>query len=274
MGKTRFVLIFLISVYFFNCSVLGQTERSDFNSSSVKTTGEVKFIRTVTFYLRDNKLISGRLVSEDKSQFTVEEMVNGELVVRSYARREIDTRSIRTKGIQEYKYYIDIGDQFAAQTWDFRNDPDEFIHAIRAYEKARHLLEKAGERGEDVKEVEAKLESLRSDREIWIKEVESRVKLKKLEFEATVENRLSELEKITQKTNEQLVSSLKAVDKIVTDLSNRNEQVETGLSKMSANVNRQMKTLAEQIAYNRDLIDYIDGTYYYHYYRQPSPRKK
>ncbi len=113
------------------------------------------------FYLRDGKLVFGKLVSEEKNKITVERLDESRIVVSTYSKREIDSRTLQVRSIAEAAYYIELAEYFSGRTWDFRDDPDDFIQAIRCYEKAkRFLAETQGPDSEKIDEINKKIEHL------------------------------------------------------------------------------------------------------------------
>ncbi|MHC4159506.1 MAG: hypothetical protein ACYSSO_10555, partial [Planctomycetota bacterium] len=84
------------------------------------------FVRTADFYLRDGKLIFGKLVSEDKNKITIEQLDASKIIVATYSRRDIDPRTLQVKNVSDYKHYFDLAQYFSSRTWDFRDDPDDF----------------------------------------------------------------------------------------------------------------------------------------------------
>ncbi|GAH44482.1 unnamed protein product, partial [marine sediment metagenome] len=78
--------------------------------------------------------------------------------------------------------------------------------------------------------------------------VESRAKLKELEFEATIETRLKELE---DKVN----ASSQQIDKIATDMKDNYQKLERSISEIDQGISRQLNILEERIEANRRLID-------------------
>jgi len=121
-----------------------------------------------------------------------------------------------------------------------------------------------------IKELDRKITKLQADRQVWIKEAQSRAKLKGLELEAVVETRLKEM-------NAKINSITQDLQQIG-DLSEFAQKIETSLTDLSNNIttlNDDMTTrlqdLENRIMTNERLIDRIDrnrgrlstGRYYY-----------
>ncbi len=229
------------------------------------------FVKMADFYLRDGQLVFGELLSEDKNKITVKQLDESRIIVSTYSKREIDTRSLHIKNTPEFKYYIELAEYFAGRTWDFRDDPDDFIQAIRCYEKAKQSITDTQRQENETEQIDKRIEQLQSDREIWIREVQSRAQLRKLEFEAETEKRIKELEDNISETSRQLNES-------VADMKENYQKLETGISQLNNELSRQN----EQIRANRRLIDRIyyrnqrhwPQFYYYPYRRQGEPPEK
>ncbi len=207
------------------------------------------FIKMTDFHLRNGKLVSGKLVSEDKNKVIVEQLDGSRIVVSTYSKREIDARTSHTKNVPEAKYYLDLAEYFAGRTWDFRDDPDDFIQAIRCYEKAgRSVAEAQGRDLEKIEQINKKIEQLQADRQVWIRETSSRAKLKKLEFEAEIEIRIKELEDKVNASSQQIDETVEQLNKVTDD-------IRENISKTNKNLARQLQMLRTQIEFNRRLID-------------------
>jgi hypothetical protein len=211
---------------------------------------KVDVVTMVDFYLRDGNTVSGRLLSEDNAQVVVEmpSDTNSTLVIKTYSKREIDTRTLRTHPVPESRYYTQLGEYFAARTWDFKDDPDDFIQAIRCYEKAKQSLQGAGAEPDKLAEMDKAIKKLQDDREVWTKEVESRAKLKKLEYDAEAENRLKQLEKQIAESNVRLNESIKYLDKTAEDIKNDYKNVQKTISDLNKDFVQQINNLQARIA--------------------------
>jgi len=228
-------------------------------------------IRTVDFHLRDGTLVYGKLVSEDKNKVTVEKMDESKIIVTTYSKREIEPRTFETQSVPEYKYYLDLAEHFAARTWDFRDDPDDFIQAIRSCEKAKQLLlESQTQDSERVEQIDKRIENLQADRQVWEREVKSRAELKRLEFEAEIENRIKQLEDRIDARGQQIDKSLTQLDEFTTQMKDNYQKLEQTMAGISQDISRRLNILADQVESNRRLIDPWRGNLYprsYYYYR-------
>jgi len=234
-------------------------------------------IKTVDFHLRSGELVYGKLVSEDKNKITLERWEESKIVVSTYSKREIDPRTLQTKNVPEYKYYLDLAEYFSAKTWDFRDDPDDFIQAIRCCEKAKQLvLGTQTPDSEKIEQINEKIKELQADRQVWEREVQSRAKLKKLEFEAEVESRLKELENKFNVSSQQVDQRLELLDEFMGQMKGNYERLEQSISGISQDISRRLNILADQVEANRRIIDPwglgLSPRYYYpyrpYYYRR------
>jgi DNA repair ATPase RecN len=152
----------------------------------------------------------------------------------------------------EWQYYSRLAEYFAAKTWDFVDDPDDFIEAIRCYEKAKQSLQADSEK---VADIDKAIKKIQDDREVWTREVESRAKLKKLEYEAEAENRLKKLERSVAESNVKLSESIKYLDKTAEDLKKDYQNVDKTIGDLNKDMVRQINNLQVQINDNRILIN-------------------
>lgn len=258
----------------FRCfsNAYAQTARSESNIEKEQTVVEtprkttrprMDFVKMVDFYLRDSeKLVFGKLVLEDRNKITVERLDESRIIVSTYSKREIDARTLRTKNIPEAKYYLELADYFSGKTWDFRDDPDDFIQAIRCWEKAKQsIAETQGQDSERIVEINKKIKRLQADRKVWGREVQSRAKLKKLEFEATIETRIKELE-------DKVAASSQQVDETMTNMKDNRQKLERGISEMDRVLSGRLEMLEDVVEINSRIIDRIARTrnYYPRYY--------
>jgi hypothetical protein len=223
----------------------------------VRPRPRVEAVTMADFYLRDGNTVSGRLLSEDNAQVVVEQLLGGAIVTRTYSKREMDTRTLRKRPVPEWNYYTQLAEYFAAQTWDFKDDPDDFIQAIRCYEKAKQSLADSGAEADKQTEIDKAIKKLQQDRDVWTREVESRAKLKKLEYEAEAENRLKQLEKQVAESNIKLSESIKYLDKTAQDIKNDYQNVEKTIGEMNKDFVKQINNLQMQIQENRVAINEV-----------------
>lgn len=270
--KRTAIKIICLSIGLFLCFsvVYGQ---ADPDSPVGKTRPKVSSVKMANFYLRDGKLVFGKLISEDKKKIVVERLDGSNTIVSTYSKREADTRTLKIKNIPEYKYYLDLAEYFSGRTGDFKDDPDDFIGAIRYYEKAKRLIaESLGADSKRIRQVEDKIKRLKADREIWTEQAQSRAKLKALEFEATLESRLKELENKVEASSKRIDESLTHMEKIIADMQQGYRDMEKGFSQTHREILVELNVLKGWIEANRKRIDGLDSEYRHLYYSRPRRR--
>ena len=265
----KLLLITLISLFAFALAVTTLlAQQADSSSTSETQTSSrsdslyrrakprIDFVTIAEFYLPDGQAVSGRLISEDKNQIVIEEFVESTLTTRAYSKREIDSRSLNKRKIPESKHYTQIADYFAARTWDFRDDPDDFIQAIRAYEKTKQILQDS-ERLEEqqIAQIDRAIEKLNEDRRVWTREVESRAKLKDLEFEAELPKRLKQIERLLAESSVRLDESIEFVERTAADIKADNRTIQENLARMNKEFTQQIRILDTRILENRASIN-------------------
>ena len=246
INTAAFILVTVFSCYFSMLPYLyaqtSQNQRTvkteqktpETSPETKKSKPKTSFVKTAGFYLRNGKLVFGKLVSEDKNKITVEQLDEGRVVVSTYSKREVDTRTLHIRKVLEYKYYIGLGEYFSGRTWDFKDDPDDFIQAIRCYEKAKQSVEENQTRGSlKIEQINISLKQLQADRQVWIRETASRAELKKLEFEAEIETRLKELEDKINANSQQVNKSMEQLDKIIADMKDNRQKLEKSISEIT-----------------------------------------
>ena len=108
--------------------------------------------------------------------------------------------------------------------------------------------------------------TIQADREVWTREVESRAKLKKLEFEAMFETRLKELEA-------KVDASIGQADKVVADIEDSQQRLKERISVISQDLARRVSMLDSRIGYNRRLIEDLRYSWYSQPYYSPYDRR-
>jgi hypothetical protein len=217
------VLLTAVCISLFPSAVVaqsGRTGKAEGNDRNIRRTfsprKKLENVRLTSLYLRNGRLVSGRVVSEDSNKIIVAEIVGSQIMVNTYGVRELElkTRSVKIK--LEFEHYEELAVYFAGRTGDFRDDPDDFIQAIRFYEKAKYLLADASPNiyADKIREIEKKIDAINAERKVWIREVKSRTELKQLELQATVNERLKELQDENTKYKEQLETIIADMDDI------------------------------------------------------------
>jgi len=204
-------------------------------------------VKTVSFVLNDGRYVQGKVVSEDRSAITASEFTGSTIVVSAYNRDEIVAGSIRYKNVLESKYWETAAEYFLGRTWDFEDDPDDFIQAVRCYEQAKSLVIGAyGAEHERTKQLQRKIEQVKTDRKQWATEVESRAGLRELELKAAFDQRVSRLEKLLSRNAEQL----RRINVLLEDT-----RLAANITEMQRNVQTLSRQVRSDIESNRRRID-------------------
>jgi hypothetical protein len=251
-----------------NSQAASQTRSTTAEASQVASLLKARAtpVRTVTFHLRTGDLVFGKLVSDDKNKVTVERLEESKIIVSTYSKREIDSRTMQIRNLPEYRYYLDLADYFSGRTWDFREDPDDFIQAIRCCEKAKQsLLQSQTASSDRIEQIDERIKRLNADRQVWERETKRRTELRELEFVAEVQNRLKELEDKVRASTDQVSQTVEQLDSAVTDMQENQRRLEGGLF----GIQQQLNMLADQTEVNRRLLDPWSWNrqprYYYRY---------
>ncbi len=219
-------------------------------------------VKMAEFYLRDGKLVFGKLLSDEKNRITIEQLDENKIIVSTFSNKEIDGRTSHTKNMPESQYYIELAEYFSGRTWDFRDDPDDFMQALRCYEQARQCLaETYDPNSEKIAEVDERIKRLQQDKERWIKEITPRAELKKLEFEAEGEKRIKELENKLNLLGQK-------IDKSLADTKSDYQKLEKSISDTNKDIFQRLDILSERVDVNRRLIESI---IYHHHWRWYPP---
>jgi len=270
------VFILALVILFFCSSGYGQIDSNKPAVEGQQKKAKASFVKMADFYLRDGRFVFGRVLTDDSKKVVIEHRQQSSMVVTTYSRKQIDSRTLKIKKIPEYRYYLDLAEYFSGRAGDFKDDPDDFISAIRYYEKAKELIaESPGAGSERIRQVEDKIKRLKADRKIWTEQVQSRAKLKALEFEATLESRLKELELKVEASGRRIDESLTRMEKIIADMQAGFQDMEKGLSRINREMLIELDVLGRRIEANRRLIEDIDAEYHrFYYYPRRRPRGK
>ncbi|MFH1370041.1 MAG: hypothetical protein ABII09_01965 [Planctomycetota bacterium] len=270
MARTMILAVMMVILISFTIAVAvnepnesNEIQSQGIERAPVARRQRIEAVTMADFYMRDGNSVSGRMLSNDNTQIVIEQPLDSTLVTRTYSKREIDPRTLKTRPVPEYRYYTQMAEYFSARTWDFRDDPDDFIAAIRSYEKAKQSLQQGGGDEERISEIDKALKKIEEDRVVWTREVESRAKLKKLEYEAEAENRLKQLEKQVAESNIKLNESIKYLDKRATEISSDYQRLENTISGLNKDLVEQIRNLQLQIQENRAFINDLYNRLYF-----------
>jgi len=242
---------------------------------TVKSKSKLGIVKTIDFYLRNGNFVSGKLLEEDQSKIVIEQVNQSDVVVMTYPKKEVDPRTIHTNTVAEYKYYLELGDYFAGKTWDFRDDADDFIQAIRCYETARRsLVASSLQDDEKIGQIEKAIAKINADREVWTREMESRARLKKLEFDAEFEKRMNELAEKVKAAGTLIAERTEKVDKILAQIQDQQQKNTEDIASMKLKISNEFDQIYEKIKTNRRMIDQLSFDLYAHISNRQPPHKK
>ncbi len=249
-------------------SVQADTANAGTSSAAQPLRTRTNLVRTVGFHLRTGELVFGKLVSEDNNRITVERLEESKIVVYTCSKREIEPRTMQARSVPAYRYYLDLADYFSGRTWDFRDDPDDFIQAVRCCEQAKQSIQQTQTPdSEKIAEIDDKIKQLQADRQVWERETRNRAALKTLEYQAEVENRLKDLEAKVNTASQRVNESVEGLDKAVTEIQENHRRLEAGLF----GIQQQLNMLADQTEINRRLLDPWRWNYQPRFYNRYRP---
>ncbi len=219
----------------------------------------IQKIRTASFELENGKGVSGKILEDSKLFISLLVPNKGLMVKVKYPKSQIRYR-ITYKSYPEQEYYEVLAGNFLDQTWDFRNDPDEFIQALRCYEKAKEIVEDAfGDDHEKIAFYDNKIKNIEAQRARWFELTKNRAEQIKVEDIAEFDNRIQQLTK-------QLDTLTNSVDKILEENQNLS-QLQEKFNKSTAYIYQTLKKLEYTSNSNTsDIRDLYDRTKRRNYY--------
>ena len=243
-------------------------ETESLQDQDEKDTTRLAGVRTVSFYLMNDRPVAGRLISEDKSQITVEELDESKIFISTYSKKEIDSRTIRQTKMPEVKYYLELAEYFESRIWDFKDDPDDFTQAMRFYEKAKEIIQQSQERiPTSAAEIEEKIKQLHEQKNLWTENVKTRAELKRLEFEATFDVRLEELDDKINGLAQSLREMGEQLDKLVKSTQDNYNKFKGSVSTINQTLSSRFQELKTRIELNEREIDRLWRRRYRYYPR-------
>ena len=239
-----------------NVSDQSGSERSSLLPGENALRSSIRSIRTVDFYLKNGRLVFGKLISEDRNKVTLEQVEGSTLIVATYSKRDMESRTLQVKNVSASKYYQDMGEYFAGRHWDCTDDPDDLIQAIRFYSRAKQLIEGTSRLdNEKSKGYDKKIAELEADREVWTKQIESRAKLTDLEFKAGFKKQFDELKAMLLDRTEKIDKSVAQIDTILADVKKNTEAIDKNIPIMEQDLRNRLELLGREVDNNRRLLD-------------------
>jgi hypothetical protein len=189
-------LIFLLVVLLADMSAYADENRRTQDSNTLSLRRKpIEKVQLISFNLTGSQRINGKLVSEDPYQIEIDEVKGSRIVLATYNKNYIDKSSVIYKTVSELDYWRDMGKYFLQKVWDFQDDPDEYMQAIRCYQQARTIAEDAlGVDHKLVAELDEKINEIQKDMDKWAEQAKSRSELRKLEVLSTLDTRLQKIE--------------------------------------------------------------------------------
>ena len=173
-----------------------ENKRSSDDSQLSVRRKPIEKVQLISFNLTGGQRINGKLVSEDPYQIEINEVKGSRIVLAIYNKNDVDKNSVIYKTVSELDYWRDMGKYFLQKVWDFQDDPDEYMQAIRCYQKARTIAEDAlGADHKLVAELNEKIDQIEKDMNKWAELAKSRSELRKLELLSTLDVRLQKIER-------------------------------------------------------------------------------
>ncbi len=242
-----FTIIILTGISF------GSDELKESKQSKPLKLQRIQKIRTASFELKNGKSVSGKVLEDSKLFISLLVPNKGLMVKVKYPKSQIKYR-ITYKTYPEQEYYEVLAGDFLDKTWDFRNDPDEFIQALRCYEKAKEIVEDAfGDDHEKIAFYDNKIKNIEAQRARWFELTKNRAEQIKVEDIAEFDNRIQQLTK-------QLDMLTNSVDKILEENQNLS-QLQEKFNKSTAYIYETLKKLEYTANSNTDDInDLYDRT--------------
>ncbi len=219
----------------------------------------VNMVQLSSFYLTDETLVSGRVVFDDGNGITLDVLEDGKIKRVTYPYRIINIRTRTIRTMTELDYYEHVARYFAGQTGDFINDPDDFIQAIRFYEKALRLLQDHPQKNvARINSIKERIEDLNQDREVWVRETQDRARLLELEDKATLNQRFEELKQENDRLNRALTAVKDDIKNLQDDFSFLNRDLNWQLRRLE---DETLPTSPREVG-RRDYRQRFDDGYY------------
>ena len=225
-----FVFIFTMSFEIYAQDINSPPQTApDVNTVPIKRK-PIENVRLVSFILNSGDSVSGRIESEDAFEIKLSRIAGASIVSSKYSRNDIDRKTIIYKNISELDYWRNTGEYFLQKVWDFENDPDEFIQAIRCFQRAKSLVADAlGENHRLVAELDEKIKKINTDMQTWSQQAKTRAEMRNLETLATLDTKLEKFQQQIEE-NSKVVANLSAELKSISSSSDDYNQLREKVS--------------------------------------------
>lgn len=253
------------------CSVLAVLAMFSYAQQDNQTAIKPGKVDMISFVTLEGQTIRARIISEDKTQITVSFPKDSKFITVSYGRDQFFPNSINRQSMLDIDYWTEMAALFESQIWDFQNDPDDFINAIRCYENARDIAAAVrGNSHELVKSFQQKIDELNSQQQKWEQTAQKRIEQIKLENQANEEDKFKDIYKAIDENNQRLAvieNSLAELQKTQTALN----ELRTQTQEFQKITSEDLEKLNQLIQTNSRQIDYLwrrvrESGYYYRGY--------
>jgi hypothetical protein len=214
-----------------------------------------EMVRTVSFKLKDGRSVAGRIVSDDRGQVTVAELIAGKILPTSYSRQDMEPRSINYQTVSEYQYWMNSGQFFESHTWDWQDDADEFAQALRCYQTAQDLATAGmGKDSTAAQDADERVKKVLDSRQRWIETARPRAEMAELELKSTLAQRLDNINKslITLQSNVDVLNQSRANNDAAMAAYQRD--INTRLDRMSDDIRRYYDAIRNTVYTNQGVI--------------------
>ena len=230
-------------------------------------------IKIISFTDMHGQNIRARVLEDNRNQIIVTQPLGSKIETVIYSRAEIQPDTLFQQTISEFEYWQSMAEYFSNRTWDFENDSDDFIQAIRCYENAKDIVSAIrGPEHEMTIDIAKKIEKLEQKKQQWVEKLKERTKLRQLEAQDQLADRLESIGQQINANNEMLNAVDKNIAELITHMEILDKFKDTS-QKNSLALDKQIGDLIKKIDSNTREIDYMWRRYRdkYEYYYRYSP---
>ena len=178
-----------------------------------------KTIPVVRFAL-GKMIVRGRLLTETEDMLHVEN-VNGSVI----GYRRSDIKGLQRRDMPAEAYHEMVGDRHKDNVWDFKDDPDDFARAHRAYEKSLTIRV--------TESATAKMARLQKEREEWQREMLRRKELEEADARIALLRRQKEALQEQAEAQRDIVDLLAQQAEALRKMAARQIDIARGLERVS-----------------------------------------
>ena len=222
----------------------------------------------ISFNLNDGRRINGRVIKKGPETIEIAQMTNNQMTLAKYSRQEMNQTSVTYRNVSSLDYWREAGQYFLDRVGDFQNDPDDFLQAIRCFEKAKTIAENSlGPNHKLIEELQKQITQTKVEMDRWVELIKPRAELRKLETLATIDVQLEQLKKQSQ-TNTENIAQIQQKIGSFPDFAQKYNNLSNSINTLES----QNRSFAQQIDRLKD--DIYDLWRYYrnrtiYYYSRP-----